>query len=59
MCFDLSRNRQKGNERTIEGLIFDALVKLGSVSEDNADDPVGILYLITIWTTLTSLDRRK
>lgn len=59
MCFDLSQTRQKGTERTIEGLIFDALVKLGSVSEDNADDPVEICYLITIWTTLTGLGRRK
>lgn len=44
-CFDLNQTRQKDNERTIEGLIFNALVKLGAVSEDNADDPVGILHL--------------
>jgi hypothetical protein len=59
MCFDLRRTRQKDNERTIEGLIFDALVKLGCVSEDNADDPVRILKLRTIWTILTNLRRRK
>ncbi|KAG5220093.1 tRNA uridine synthase [Salix suchowensis] len=30
------------NARTIEGVLFDALVKAGAVSEDNADDPVKV-----------------
>ncbi|KAF9497207.1 pseudouridine synthase [Pleurotus eryngii] len=30
------------NVRTIEGVLFDALVKAGAVSEDNADDPVKV-----------------
>lgn len=28
--------------RTIEGVLFDALVKTGAVSQDNADDPVKV-----------------
>lgn len=30
------------NARTIEGVLFEAFVKSGAVSEDNADDPVKI-----------------
>jgi len=30
------------NGRTIEGVLFEAFVKSGAVSEDNADDPVKI-----------------
>ncbi|EPQ56520.1 pseudouridine synthase [Gloeophyllum trabeum ATCC 11539] len=30
------------NVRTIEGVLFDALVKAGAVSQDNADDPVKV-----------------
>lgn len=28
--------------RTIEGVLFDALIKVGAVSQDNADDPVKV-----------------
>lgn len=28
--------------RTIEGVLFNAMVKAGAVSEDNADDPVKV-----------------
>jgi tRNA pseudouridine38-40 synthase len=31
--------------RTIEGVLFDALVRTGAVSKDNADDPVKVGYL--------------
>lgn len=31
--------------RTIEGVLFDALVKAGAVSQDNADDPVKVRVL--------------
>lgn len=30
------------NVRTIEGVLFEAFVKSGAVSEDNADDPVKV-----------------
>jgi tRNA pseudouridine38-40 synthase len=30
--------------RTIEGVLFDAMVKAGAVSKDNADDPVKVSY---------------
>ncbi|OBZ74202.1 tRNA pseudouridine synthase 1 [Grifola frondosa] len=30
------------NSRTIEGVLFDALVKVGAVSQDNADNPVKV-----------------
>ncbi|KAF8519008.1 pseudouridine synthase [Hysterangium stoloniferum] len=30
------------NVRTIEGVLFDAMVKVGAVSQDNADDPVKV-----------------
>jgi hypothetical protein len=30
--------------RTIEGTLFEALVKAGAVSQDNADDPVKVLF---------------
>lgn len=38
------------NVRTIEGVLFDALVRAGAVSKDNADDPVKVghdLYTFT------------
>lgn len=28
--------------RTIEGVLFEAMVKAGAVSQDNADDPVKV-----------------
>jgi tRNA pseudouridine38-40 synthase len=28
--------------RTIEGVLFDAMVKAGAISYDNADDPVKV-----------------
>ncbi|KIM52442.1 hypothetical protein SCLCIDRAFT_1223713 [Scleroderma citrinum Foug A] len=31
------------NLRTIEGVLFEALVRAGAVSQDNADDPVKVL----------------
>lgn len=31
------------NVRTIEGVLFDALVRAGAVSNDNADDPTKVL----------------
>lgn len=31
--------------RTIEGVLFDALVRAGAVSKDNADDPVKVGHL--------------
>jgi len=31
------------NVRTIEGVLFDALVRAGAVSKDNADDPTKVL----------------
>jgi hypothetical protein len=31
--------------RTIEGVLFDALVRAGAVSSDNADDPVKVWHL--------------
>lgn len=34
------------NVRTIEGVLFDALVKAGAVSDDNADDPVKVSYVL-------------
>lgn len=30
--------------RTIEGVLFDALVRAGAVSKDNADDPTKVIY---------------
>jgi tRNA pseudouridine38-40 synthase len=30
------------NVRTIEGVLFNAMVKAGAVSQDNADDPVKV-----------------
>jgi hypothetical protein len=30
------------NVRTIEGVLFDAMVKAHAVSEDNSDDPVKV-----------------
>jgi tRNA U38,U39,U40 pseudouridine synthase TruA len=31
--------------KTIEGQLFSALVKIGSVSEDNSDDPVSFVKM--------------
>lgn len=39
--FPVMSNRQP-HVKTIEGTLFDALVKAGAVSEDNADDPVKV-----------------
>jgi len=30
--------------RTIEGVLFNAMVKAGAVSQDNADDPLKVRY---------------
>jgi tRNA pseudouridine38-40 synthase len=35
--------------RTIEGVLFDALVRAGAVSKDNADDPVKVGCLHDVW----------
>jgi len=32
--------------RTIEGVLFDALVKIGAVSQDNADNPTKVFHSI-------------
>jgi tRNA pseudouridine38-40 synthase len=39
-----NENRQP-DVRTIEGVLFDALVRAGAVSSDNADDPVKVEHL--------------
>ncbi|CCL98596.1 uncharacterized protein FIBRA_00598 [Fibroporia radiculosa] len=36
------RQQPDPNLRTIEGVLFNALVKVGAVSQDNADDPVKV-----------------
>lgn len=36
------RGRSQPTVRTIEGVLFEAFVKSGAVSEDNADDPVKV-----------------
>lgn len=38
----LFRQPENAKVRTIEGTLFDALVKVGAVSQDNADDPVKV-----------------
>lgn len=35
--------------RTIEGVLFDALVRAGAVSKDNADDPVKVSPVLVSW----------
>jgi hypothetical protein len=37
---DHQQRSSQPNVRTIEGVLFEALVKAGAVSKDNADDPV-------------------
>lgn len=37
-----SQKISQPNVRTIEGVLFEAFVKSGAVSEDNADDPVKV-----------------
>jgi tRNA pseudouridine38-40 synthase len=37
------------NIRTIEGVLFDAMVKAGAVSQDNADDPVKVSFSNKHW----------
>lgn len=36
--------------RTIEGVLFEALVKAGAVSQDNANDPAKVLHSYTSGT---------
>lgn len=31
---------------TVEGVLFNALVKIGAVSQDNADDPTKVMWLL-------------
>jgi hypothetical protein len=35
-------SQPRDNIRTIEGVLFDALVRAGAVSRDNADDPTKV-----------------
>jgi tRNA U38,U39,U40 pseudouridine synthase TruA len=38
--------RQPEHTRTIEGVLFNALVKVGAVSQDNADNPTKVLSVV-------------
>jgi tRNA pseudouridine38-40 synthase len=40
--------------KTIEGVLFNALVKIGAVSQDNADDPTKVNVLLTHFLSLSN-----
>jgi hypothetical protein len=40
---------QPDHTRTIEGVLFQSMVRAGAVSQDNADDPVKV-YVNILWT---------
>lgn len=41
----ISHPHRQPTARTIENALFDAMVKVGAVSQDNADDPVKVWFL--------------
>ena len=41
----LNEADEANNVRTIEGILFKAMVNAGAVSKDNANDPVKVIYI--------------